>query len=293
MRVWAALALALAGCAGLDMTSDQPWVAIETIGAPLAPDGGAPPTGKPAPAGPLRVVSYNVQYGPDIPGAVAALAGDPALAGAHVILVQEIEAYPEEGATRAARFAAALGMGFVYVPARVRDTGTHGLAIISAYPITNVEKMDLPESEAHALQRRIAIAADIEVGGRTLHLIDLHLDTKLNARERIAQLHPAVIDAPDATLVGGDFNTSWVAWADGVPILETTGASDQGPIMDSYMAGLAFDTPTADCGPTEHMFGIEQRLDALYTRGLGATFGGVVRAGPSDHWPLWIDVTLP
>jgi endonuclease/exonuclease/phosphatase family metal-dependent hydrolase len=286
-------ALALAGCAGLDMTADQPWIAIDSIAAPLVPDGAPPPTSKPAPAGPLRVVSYNLQFGPDIPGAAAALAGDPALAAAHVILIQEIEAYPEEGATRAARFATALGMGFVYVPARVRDTGTHGLAIVSAYPITNVEKMVLPESESHAIHRRIAIAADIDVSGRTLHVIDVHLDTKLNARERIAQLHPAVIDAPDATLVGGDFNTSWVAWADGVPILETTGASDQGPIMDSYMAGLAFDTPTADCGPTEHMFGIEQRLDAIYTRGLGATFGGVVRAGPSDHWPLWIDVALP
>ena len=285
--------LVMAGC-GLDMTADQPWVSIDGIGAPLAPDGAPPPpTTKPAPTGPVRIVTYNVQYGPDLAGAAAAIAGDPALASAGVILVQEIEAYPGEGATRAATLAGLLGMGFVYVPARVKGDGTHGLAILSAFPIANVEKMDLPDSRRHESQHRIAIAADIAFGDRTLHVIDVHLDTKLEPSERIAQLHPAAIDAPDTTLIGGDFNTSWIAWANGVPIIETSGASDQGPIVDSYMAGLAFDTPTAGCGPTEHMFGVEQRLDAIYTRGLGVAFGGVVRVGPSDHWPLWVDVTVP
>jgi len=284
--------LVMAGC-GLDMTADQPWVSIDGIGAPLAPDGAPPPTAKPAPAGPVRIVTYNVQYGPDLASAAAALAGDPALASADVILVQEIEAYPGEGATRASTLARLLGMGYVYVPARVKADGTHGLAILSAFPIANVEKMDLPDSRRHELQHRIAISADISLGERSLHVIDVHLDTKLEPSERIAQLHPAAIDAPETTLIGGDFNTSWIAWANGVPIIETSGASDQGPIVDSYMAGLAFDTPTAGCGPTEHMFGVEQRLDAIYTRGLGVAFGGVVRVGPSDHWPLWVDVTVP
>jgi len=284
--------LVVAGCA-FDMTADQPWVSIDGITAPLAPDAAPPPIGKPAPTGPVRVVTYNVQYGPDLAGAAAAIAGDAALASAGVILVQEIEAYPGEGAPRARTLAGLLGMGFVYVPARVKGDGTHGLAILSAFPIANVEKMDLPDSRAHEIQHRIAIAADIAIGEHTLHVIDVHLDTKLEPRERIAQLHPAVIDAPDATLVGGDFNTSWIAWANGVPILETSGASDQGPIVDSYMAGLAFGTPTAGCGPTEHMYGVEQRLDAIYARGLDVAFGGVERVGPSDHWPLWIDVTAP
>lgn len=284
--------LAVAGC-GLDMTADEPWVPVDGIGAPLTPAGAPAPAGKPAPMGPVRVVTYNLQYGPDIDGAAAAIAGDPALASASVILVQEIEAYPGEGETRAGKLARLLGMGFVYVPARLKGDGTHGLAILSSLPLANVEKMDLPDSRDHLTAHRIAISADLAVGDRTLHVIDVHLDTKLEPRERIAQLHPAVIDAPATALVGGDFNTSWVAWANGVPILETSGASDQGPIVDSYMAGVEFATPTAGCGPTEHMFGIEQRLDAIYTRGLGVAFGGVERVGPSDHWPLWIDVSVP
>ena len=61
----------------------------------------------------------------------------------------------------------------------------------------------------------------------------------------------------------------------------------------SLMMLAGFETPTADSGPTESMFGVEQRLDSMFSRGLAVQFGGVERVGPSDHWPMWIDVTLP
>jgi endonuclease/exonuclease/phosphatase (EEP) superfamily protein YafD len=94
-----------------------------------------------------------------------------------------------------------------------------------------------------------------------------------------------------SVVVGGDFNSCWVEWANGsVPVLTSTSASDQSRVIDSYMSAIHFDAPTRDSGPTEHMFGLEQRLDMIYTRGLQATFGAVERVGPSDHWPMWIDV---
>ena len=94
----------------------------------------------------------------------------------------------------------------MYVPARERDGGTHGLAILSAFPIADVEKMELPDFGKGRL--RIALRASILVGDRRVEIINLHLDTKLNTQERIAHLHPVAIDAPAAVLVGGDFNTS-------------------------------------------------------------------------------------
>jgi len=286
---------ALGGC-GLDMTGPAPWVPIDELAPPLIAELAPPPQlrshAPPAP-GVLRVVTYNVQYGPDIPAAADAIRNDPMLSAAGVVLVQEIEAYPDEGESRAARLAALLDMGFVYVPARVRDSGTHGLAILSPYAIGDVERMDLPESAQRQVRHRIAIRATLDVAGRPVHLVDVHLDTALAARERIASLHPAVVDAPGEVIVAGDFNTCWVEWAgSGVPVLTSSGASDQAPVLDSFMRSLAFDTPTAGSGPTEHMFGFEQRLDSIFTRDLDASSGGVVHAGPSDHWPLWIDVRL-
>jgi endonuclease/exonuclease/phosphatase family metal-dependent hydrolase len=284
----AALALVTSACS-LSVGPDQPWVPIDTASSELAPEMLAPPSLAAPHDGPIRLVTYNVQYAPDVPAIADVIANDPDLASADAIFIQEIESYPDETGSRASRLAAALQVGYVYVPARLRNGGTHGLAILSRYPLTNVMRMDLPEVSQSKLSR-IAISAEIDLGTRSLTVIDLHLDTLLNTAERIAQLHPVVIDASPQTVVAGDFNMSRIEWLDGVPILSAS-ASDQAPVVDSYMQGLGFATPCAGSGPTEHMYGLEQRLDAIYTRDLATTYGGVQRSGPSDHWPMWVDVS--
>jgi endonuclease/exonuclease/phosphatase family metal-dependent hydrolase len=288
VRLAAAVVLLTSAC-GISVGPDQPWVPIDTATSDLAPEHVAPPSLAAPHDGPIRLVTYNVQYAPDVPAIADVIANNPELASADAIFVQEIESYPDEAGSRASRLAALLQLGYVYVPARLRNGGTHGLAILSRYPLTNVMRMDLPEV-SQSIHLRIAVSADIDLGTRTLSVIDLHLDTLLNAGERIAQLHPVVIDAPPQTVVAGDFNMSRIEWLDGVPILSPS-ASDQAPVVDSYMHGLGFATPCANSGATEHMYGIEQRLDAIYTRDLATTYGGIDRSGPSDHWPMWVDVT--
>jgi len=60
------------------------------------------------------------------------------------------------------------------------------------------------------------------------------------------------------------------------------------------MRGLGFETPAANVGPTETVHGIESRLDAIFTRGLAVTEAQVERSlDVSDHWPVWVDITLP
>jgi endonuclease/exonuclease/phosphatase family metal-dependent hydrolase len=283
----------LAGC-GVDLGPAQPWQAIDQL--PQLPSAMAVERSDPGTfrttgttvSSPLRVVTYNTEYGQDPEGLAAAILGDPELSRAGLFLFQEEENHPAEGESRAAQLARLLGLGYLYVPARIRGAGTHGLALMSAFPIDAVAKMDLPLADNGV--QRIAVSADVHVGERTLHIIDIHLETRLNPRERIVQLHPAVIDAADAVLVAGDFNTNWVTWAGGLPVLASD--RDQSPILDSYMASLAFDAPSAGSGPTEHAYGFEFKLDSIYTRGLEVTFGGVVRTGPSDHWPMYIDVKL-
>ncbi len=276
------------------MSDPAPWVSIDDVSGPLLAEsvaGDPELVHRAMPTDPLRIVTYNLEYAPDPEALATALLADPELARAGVILVQETEAYTEEVESRTKQLADRLGFGFVYVPARSIPGGTHGLAILSAFPITDVAKMDLPEAPNKS-QHRIAIQATIDVAGEDVHLIDVHLDTKMNAAQRIAQLSPVVMGAPVSAVVAGDFNTSWVEWVGGtVPVLSSTSASDQAPILDDYMRDQGFETPTANSGPTEHMFGLEQRLDAIYTRGLVARFGGVNRVGPSDHWPMWIDLS--
>jgi endonuclease/exonuclease/phosphatase family metal-dependent hydrolase len=283
--------LALAAC-GVDLGPSQPWESVDQpASGELAAERSGADTFRAArliPTDPLRVVTYNTEYGQDPEGLAAAILGDPQLATAGVFLLQEEEWHPEEGASRAARLAALLKLGYVYVPAREKLGGTHGLALMSAFPIANLEKMQLPRADNGV--PRIALSADVQVGDKVLHVIDLHLETRLNPHDRVAQMHPAVVDAPDAVLVAGDLNTNWITWAGSVPVLADE--RDQVPIIDSYMAAMGFDAPSAQSGPTEHAYGLEFKLDSIYTRGLDVQFGGVVRTGPSDHWPMYIDVKL-
>lgn len=291
MKQLAVLAVVALPACGVELGPAQPWQSIDSAALTMPVEQSWPTAvdvGRPIQRDPLRVVSYNTEYGQDPDGLAAAILGDPELARAGVFLLQEEEAYVEEGSSRAAQLAARLNLGFVYIPARHKNGGTHGLALLSAFPLDHIQKMDLPLADNGV--QRIALAADVHVGDRTLHVIDIHLETRLNPSERVEQLHPAVIDAPDATLVAGDFNTNWIAWAGSIPVLAND--RDQAPILDSYMRALDFDTPTKDSGPTEHAFGFEFRLDSIYTRDLDVQFGGVVRTGPSDHWPMYIDVKL-
>jgi len=98
-------------------------------------------------------------------------------------------------------------------------------------------------------------------------------------------------------IIAGDVNTNPYLWEDGsVPLVPTAQIvdTDQAPLLDDYMRGLGFATPAADVGPTQRMLGVESRLDAIYTRGLTVSPANVERTvGGSDHWPVWIDITLP
>lgn len=280
----------LAGC-GLDMTGDKPWVPIAQIAPPLTPEVAAAPSALTT-TDHLRIVTYNVaeQIFADPVAIGDVLANDPALASASVIFLQEEMALAGQTESQARRLADRLGLGYVYAPARDVAGTSDGLAIASAFPLENVEVMELPFAPSRL---RIALAADVVIGDRRIRIIDQHLETFLDAQQRVRQLHPSVIDAPPVAIVAGDFNTACAEWlATHTPILGGSSATDQAPVIDSYMAALGFAAPTADFGVTEEKYGLACRLDSIYTRGVTTGAGGVERIGPSDHWPMWLDISL-
>lgn len=298
MRLRGALAaLAVAGC-GLETGPVTEWIDVTTIAGTLAPEQGTTPPQSMKSHGPvssLRVVTWNAHLGADPEAQAAALLANPALAAADVYLLQEEEWWPSEHTTRASRLAEALGTGWVYIPGRQKGAGTHGLAILSRFPIESVEKMELPATDNW--KRRIAIKADVVVGALRVHVVDVHLETRINITDRILQLRPAVIDLPDDAIVAGDVNTNPFVWEDGeVPLVPTAQVADtdQAPILDDYMRALGFATPAAGVGPTQETLGVQSRLDAIFVRGYGSGTAHVERSVTgSDHWPVWVDVQLP
>src|SRR4029079_10188859 len=85
---WAACtacaAMMLAAC-DAELAPSQPWQSIDQLRAPRRAEQ-APPgamgSARPASADPLRVVTYNTEYGQDPQALADAILGDPALARA-------------------------------------------------------------------------------------------------------------------------------------------------------------------------------------------------------------------
>jgi endonuclease/exonuclease/phosphatase family metal-dependent hydrolase len=240
----------------------------------------------------LRVVTYNVHFGDDVARLARALASDPEIRDADVLLLQEIESYL--GDRRAEALARQLGFDMVYAPARLKRDGTHGLALLSRYPIRDVEVMTLHRYElGWGTRRRVAMIATLDWNGLAVRVVNAHLDTRLTLDQRRAQILPVlerVADAPHV-VVGGDMNTisCLAALLPGVPIC-LPGLS-QGPAFDRYMRGLGFETPFARIGGTGPL---HQRLDAIFTRGFEVlAFDKADDVSVSDHVPLWAELRRP
>jgi endonuclease/exonuclease/phosphatase family metal-dependent hydrolase len=289
-----ALALCLAtGCISID-DAPEPWVPAAEITGTLAPElGGEVTTVAPST---LRIASWNVERGADPDALAAEIATSPVLATAGVILVQEIESYPGEATSRTSRLATALGMNWFYAPAREQDAGTHGDAILSRFPLGIPEVKQLPYFDQPINARhRIAQRVAIDLGGRTLAIVNVHLDTRLAPVDRIRQLDPAVSDNPSEVVVGGDLNTlPWIWVASAVPLTSTEAVvgQDQAQIVDDYLHAQGFATPIVHTADT-HDSTFDMRLDALCPRGFTALDAGVdYTVAGSDHYAVWIDIAL-
>ena len=100
----------------------------------------------------LIVASYNIYLSEDIDLAIADLRGNPQLAGADILLLQEMD---PDGADRIAR---ALQMDFVYWPSfKFASTGRlFGNAILSRFPMASASVLDISHSR---LEKRGALTA--------------------------------------------------------------------------------------------------------------------------------------
>lgn len=289
---------ALCGCYGVE-SIDGTWEPAETIQGVLAPELGPPPGPRAAPDGVLRVATWNVFRAPDPEALARAYAGSPELSRADVLLIQEVEWHDGEPTSRARRLAEALGMAWVFAPARDQGPYLHGIMIASRYPIENPRVMRLPLGTAAFHENpRNALAAEIDLGTRQVTVVDIHLDVRIGASDRIRQLHPAVTQVPDAVAFGGDFNTNPWAWVGSTVPLTSTEAivgQDQASVIDDYMIGLGFESPI---GPHEVTFNRplldHMRLDNVFVRGYAVTGQGIAKdVEGSDHWPVWVDLALP
>jgi endonuclease/exonuclease/phosphatase family metal-dependent hydrolase len=236
----------------------------------------APP--RRAPTDSLTVVSYNIQYGEDLPVAAADLRAIPRVRDADIYLLQEMDAAGTDSLARL------LGCDYVYFRASVspHDDRDFGNAVLSRWPIVAHEVFVLPHGAPLTGQQRVAVAADLDVGGRQMRAVSVHLSTVLaSLTDRLDQAAAAadsLLAGAVPVVVGGDFNT--------ISVYEATR-------LRQALRRHGLQEARLPTGATARrtLFGLipmRWRLDRFYYAGLEPVVTGIAStAQASDHLPIW------
>lgn len=231
----------------------------------------------------LTVATFNIKFGLEADRAASELAEISRFRRPDVILLQEMD---PDGT---ARIASDLGFQFVYAPAVVhsRHGRLFGQAVLSPWPLRDVQVVPLPHLHPVNGQRRIALLVTVEVAGREVRACSIHTETALLPascrREQVAVALAALADWDGPAVVGGDFNT-------------VTRAN----VLDLARAGKAAGFHRiGGYGPTVEWkaAGLRLRrfvLDHVLHRGLVASTGAAtVDTAASDHRSVWATFELP
>ncbi len=232
----------------------------------------------------LTVVSWNIQYGVAVEQALRELRSDPHLAAADLVLLQEMDPRGSR------RIAEALGFHYVHGSASVHPHNKQlfGNAVLSRWPIVADRILVLPHETLLTGHRRIAVAADIDLGaGRVLRAISIHTATMVMEQgqrfEQAQALGDSLGGLSGLTVIGGDFNTV---------------SEYEGTRLRQIMRRLGLTAVHLPAGPTirnrfKKLPGTTPVLDHLFCRGLVPGATGVAReTTASDHYPVWAVFTL-
>jgi endonuclease/exonuclease/phosphatase family metal-dependent hydrolase len=242
----------------------------------------------------IKIVSYNIRWrgGEDLRKLIEIFKTDAEVGRATILGLQEVDRNKKRtnNANTIKRVASALGMYYAWAappapPAkenRPQEEET-GVAILSAYPLTDVRRIVLP-NEGPQGRRRVAIGATVQIGAISVRVYSVHAETRISNEQRMQQLQAVLDDLNtnhtkiERVVVLGDFNT-------------LTGKDVNA--TDRLFTSAKFTTPFANGLPTWKTFIIELKLDWLWLRNLRATNYGIDRKVElSDHWPLWVTVKL-
>lgn len=182
-----------------------------------------------APAVPdtLGMLVFNMERGVHLEEIGDFLRDCPALRPFDVILANELDdgCVRSGGKDTAAELAARFGLNYVFSLEFIElvneddPKGHHGNAIFSRWPIKKAKVLRLPEQYNWYFDRqkriggRCAILAELDVGGRSVGVVSVHLENRTHGEGRRIQTE-AVLRAVEEFLpnmpvaIGGDYNTN-------------------------------------------------------------------------------------
>jgi endonuclease/exonuclease/phosphatase family metal-dependent hydrolase len=234
----------------------------------------------------FRVVTYNLHGPPEdrMDDLVEVLAGDTTLKEAMILGLQEVNRHHRKTGYKdvACELAGALGMYYAFAVENPykKGSGERGLAILSRFPMSQVERMALPHAGPGG-RRRIALGATLHLGSNRLRVYSIHLETRIANRKHADQLTTVLKDAecyrelPTAIL--GDFNIVYWRRKQTFDLMEAAGYQ-----VKPY-DGISF----------RRAWLVRKQLDWIWTRNLEFLEAGVEEEiTASDHRPVWAQVAF-
>jgi endonuclease/exonuclease/phosphatase family metal-dependent hydrolase len=260
----------------------------------------------------LRVVEWNIQFGSELDGIIDVLENDPVASTFDVLLLVEVDrGCNRSGQIDVARtLAERWGLDWVFGVEFVEHSQggcEEGNAILSRHALGNAlhrfhdvgklsrGSLKAPydwslDADEPRTGRRSFVGADVRFGGGLLHVVSAHLENRSEADGRGAQASE-ILDLVGAiprkeACIAGDFNV--------YPDLGS--AVIDAPLFDRFDAAC-FDNPHADMPQPERKTrpSINYQIDFTYVRGVRVVDRGVLNQlvnVPSDHYPVWVDVSV-
>ena len=238
----------------------------------------------------LSAVSLNLAKESDSNTVVKVIRQSPQLRDADLYLFQEVGGRKRRQSV-AEEIARKLGHHAYFDTSRA-NVYHQGLAIVSRYPIT--DRCSIPLKPCNLLfnsRHRFALGATVRTLWGDVRVWNVHLDTRINAKERIQQLQPVVEEAGrhgGPQVIGGDFNTNNMYWIGRV--LPLPFGSRHSSEVRRHMKLHGFETPLRDGLNT--FTPLRRHLDWLFLRGMNALEAAVVPVVFSDHNAVWVRAEL-
>lgn len=241
----------------------------------------------------VRIASLNVAGKTDVDLILDGLRAIDGLSSADVLLLQEAE-YSSRAIPRSIReVARALGMRVAYAAESENPDGTAmALATLSPHKLIRIKKAPLQTFKRVFFERdRIALATTVKGPFGRMRVVNVHMDTRINADQRAVQIQSALrlfrgFRGP--RVIGGDFNTADVRWYRHVVPWR---AEPQGQLIKLHLEREGFETPFDGTQPTVRFW--RYQLDWIFLNGLKALTHSIRDVAFSDHSAVWVDCAVP
>ena len=194
----------------IGLLAPAPWFAARSTPAePYVVPGGAG-------GGPIiTVASINTAKVTSIEMMAKEIEAHPALKSADVLFLQEVVRPASGQLSTGELLARRLGRDAVFAAPDGGETSS-GLAILASKPLRDKKVRLLKNVNlVFRTRKRLALIATADTQAGLVRVINTHLDTRINPKERLEQLGPAIEEARafgGPVIIGGDLNTNDMQW---------------------------------------------------------------------------------